>query len=226
MTFSLAGRCARTGRLGVAISSSSVAVASRCAFARAGAGAACSQNVTDPRLGPALLDALAGGAPGRQAVDSVAAAAPGAHWRQLTAIGPAGPAGAHSGARTLGTHGVAFGEDVVVAGNLLSSPRVVEAGRDAFGTDTSVPLARRLLAGLAAALDAGGEEGPVHSAGLLVVDRVPWPVVDLRVDWSEGDPIAEVASLYGRWAPQEEAYVLRALDPDRAPGYGVPGDDR
>ena len=57
MTFSLLGRCVRTGRLGMVISSSSPAVAARCAHARPGVGVAASQNVTDPRLGPALLDA-------------------------------------------------------------------------------------------------------------------------------------------------------------------------
>ena len=61
MTFSLVGRCARTGMLGIAVSSSSPAVAARCAHVRAGVGAVGSQNVTDPRLGPRLLDRLAAG---------------------------------------------------------------------------------------------------------------------------------------------------------------------
>ena len=61
MTFSIAGRCARTGMLGVAVSSSSPAVAARCAHVRAGVGAVASQNVTDPRLGPRILDGLADG---------------------------------------------------------------------------------------------------------------------------------------------------------------------
>ena len=39
MTFSLVARCADTGMFGLAISSSSPAVAARCAFARAGVGA-------------------------------------------------------------------------------------------------------------------------------------------------------------------------------------------
>ncbi|HSY85475.1 MAG TPA: DUF1028 domain-containing protein, partial [Verrucomicrobiae bacterium] len=39
MTFSLIGRCAETGMLGVAITTSSICVASRCPWARAGAGA-------------------------------------------------------------------------------------------------------------------------------------------------------------------------------------------
>ena len=71
MTLSIAGRCARTGQFGIAISSSSPAVAARCAWARAGVGAACTQNITDPRLGPALLDLLAAGATAPQAMAAV-----------------------------------------------------------------------------------------------------------------------------------------------------------
>ena len=61
MTFSIVGRCARSGQFGVVISSSSPAVAARCAWARAGVGAACTQNITDPRLGTVLLDGIANG---------------------------------------------------------------------------------------------------------------------------------------------------------------------
>ena len=56
MTFSLVARCSKTGMFGVAISSSSPAVASRCAYTRSGVGAVASQNITDPTLGPKTLD--------------------------------------------------------------------------------------------------------------------------------------------------------------------------
>ena len=48
MTFSLVARCEKTKMLGVVISSSSISVASRCPWVRAGVGAAATQNVTDP----------------------------------------------------------------------------------------------------------------------------------------------------------------------------------
>ena len=56
MTFSLLGRCTRTGMLGAVVTTSSIAVGSRCPFARAGVGAALTQHRTDPRLGPLALD--------------------------------------------------------------------------------------------------------------------------------------------------------------------------
>jgi uncharacterized Ntn-hydrolase superfamily protein len=51
MTFSLVGRCARTGMLGAAVTTSSIAVGSRCQHARAGVGAALTQHRTDPHWG-------------------------------------------------------------------------------------------------------------------------------------------------------------------------------
>ena len=51
MTFSIAACCPERRMFGVAISSSSICVTSRCAFTRSGVGAALTQNVTDPSLG-------------------------------------------------------------------------------------------------------------------------------------------------------------------------------
>lgn len=226
MTFSLAARCPRTGQVGVAVASSSPAVASRCAYVRAGVGAACTQNVTDPRLGPWLLDLIAAGSNARDAVRHTADTETLVAWRQLTAIGADGSPAAFSGEHVLGTHAQAVGTDCVAAGNMLAHEGVPQAMVDAFAARQDLPLARRLLDALTAALAAGGEEGPVHSAGLLVADTVPWPVVDLRVDWTQGDPVAGLGDLWLLWEPQQDAYVQRALAPELAPGYGVPGDLR
>jgi uncharacterized Ntn-hydrolase superfamily protein len=79
------------------------------------------------------------------------------------------------------------------------------------------------MAGLRAAIDAGGEAGPVHSAGLLVTGDVEWPIADLRVDWHD-DPVSELQTVWAVYRPQLQDYVTRALDPTAAPGYGVPGE--
>jgi uncharacterized Ntn-hydrolase superfamily protein len=224
VTFSIAGRCARTGQFGVAVSSSSPAVAARCAWARAGVGAACSQNITDPRLGPLLLDRMEAGDSAQEAMAAVTGAEPLIAWRQLSAIDRHGTAAAWSGDRTLGTFATAEGPDCVVAGNLLADDNVPLAMAGAFAERPNENLGDRLIAAMATGLRAGGEEGPVHSAGLLIVSDTPWPLTDLRVDWSE-DPIAELAALWRLWRPQAEAYRLRALDPAASPSYGVPGDE-
>jgi uncharacterized Ntn-hydrolase superfamily protein len=225
VTFSLAARCARTGAFGVAVSSSSPAVAARCAYVRAGVGAACSQNVTDPRLGPAMLDLLAQGRPTEDTVAEIAKR-PQIEWRQLTLVGATGAPAAFTGGRALGHHGSTVGADCVAAGNLLATTDLLAAMVAAFEADPTAELAERLLAAMEAALAAGGEEGPVHSAGMLVATDVPWPVTDLRVDWTDDNPIAELRALWKRWEPQQAAYRARGVDPAASPSYGVPGDDR
>lgn len=222
MTFSLVGRCERTGRFGAVISSSSPAVGARCAYARAGVGAACSQNVTDPTLGPKLLDGLAAGA--EAALGAVVAGAPHAAYRQLTVVGRDGDGAAFSGEQALGTAAAAAGPGAAAAGNLLADEGVPGAMLAAFLAAPEADLGDRLLAALAAGRDAGGEESPVRSAAVLVVDDVAWPVTDLRVDWTEGDPIDELQELWLRWKPQARDYVTRALDPSSAPSFGVAGD--
>jgi uncharacterized Ntn-hydrolase superfamily protein len=207
----------------VAIASSSPAVAARCAHARAGVGAATTQNVTDPRLGPRLLDELSGGATAEQAVTTVSAAASFPDHRQLTCVDARGRAAAWSGALALGRHGHATREDAAAAGNLLATEDVVPAMLDAFAAAADRELPDRLLLALEQGLAAGGEAGPVHSAGLLVVEDVPWATTDLRVDWHD-DPVAELRRVWQLWHPQVHDYVTRALDPTVAPSYGVPGD--
>ena len=224
MTFSLIGRCARTGRFGAVVTSSSPAVAARCVWARQGVGVAATQNVTDPTLGNRLLDQLATGATARQAMDAVVATAPYVEYRQLTVLDAQGNAATYSGPNTLGTNTVALGTDVAAAGNLLSSEKVPQAMVEAFEADASLDLGDRLIAALRAGEQAGGEEGPIHSCGLLIVSDAEWPLTDLRVDWAEDDPIARLEEAWVVWKPQAEDYTLRSRRPDLAPSYGVPGD--
>ena len=224
MTFSLIGRCARTGMFGVAITTSSICVASRCPWARAGAGAVATQNITDPAIGPLALDLMARGSSASQALGEVVAANKFPDYRQVTVIDGKGQTAHHSGAKVLGNHAVAAQKDCIAAGNLLRDRDVPAAMARAFANDAALHLAERLLRGLEAGLAAGGEMGPVKSAGLLVVHEHIWPLVDLRVDWSEEGPIAALRNLWRMYEPQMKAYVTRALDPRSAPAYGVPGD--
>lgn len=222
MTFSIAAHCAETGMFGVAIASSSICVAARCAFVEAGVGAALTQNVTDPRLGPQMLALARRGASAREVVSSVAASTPHAAHRQLALVDGQGHHGYYSGERMLGKHAACAGSRCVAIGNLLASEAVPAAMVGAF-TATFGTLPHRLLTALEAGLAAGGEAGPIHSAGLLVAHEVPWPVVDLRVDWDQS-PVDLLGQLWREYEPQMNAYVTRALSPTEAPTYGVPGD--
>lgn len=204
---------------GAVVSSSSPAVAARCIFARAGVGAACSQNVTDPRLGPRMLDLLAEGIDARSALDQVVAEAPHIEYRQLCVVDAAGRGAAYSGESALGRHSTGIGTDCVSAGNLLASEDVPGAMVAAFEARPDSHLGDRLIGALQAAVAAGGEAGPVHSSGLVLVQHVPWNVADLRVDWANDDPVSELAVLWEIYRPQLDDYVQRALDPSKAPSY-------
>ncbi|MEF2074164.1 DUF1028 domain-containing protein [Consotaella aegiceratis] len=223
MTISICARCPETGSLGMAISSSSPAVAARCAHARAGVGVVSSQNITDPSLGPRTLDRIAAGRTAREALDDVFSGYSAAPWRQLVVVDRHGRSAIFSGEHALGVHAEAHGIDCAAAGNLLADPGVPSAMVAAFERAKG-DLAPRLIDALAAGLNAGGEAGPLHSAGLLVVRDVSWPIADLRVDWAELDPIGQLRSLWDIYRPQLEDYVTRSLDPGIAPSYGVPGD--
>ncbi len=229
MTFSLVARSADARLFGMAICSSSPAVAARCAHAWAGVGAVASQNITDPSLGPRILGSLAVGAEPEEALARALAATPYAAYRQLLVIGKQGPPVGHSGEHALGIVNLALGEHAAAAGNLLATREVPEAMLSAFaepdgGGDTPMQFGVRLLRALRAGGAEGGEAGPVHSAGLLIVRDVSWPIVDLRVDWSDTDPVADLAAIWDIYAPQLEDYVRRALEPGAAPSFGVPGN--
>lgn len=225
MTFSIVGHCRRTGMFGVAITTSSICVGARCPHARAGVGAVATQNVTDPSLGPSILDAMTAGRNAQEALDQVIAGRDYLDYRQLTVVDNQGNTASFTGGNILGTNAESAGDACYAAGNLLSSIAVPEAMTTAFSTHASEHLAERLLLSLEAGLDAGGEEGDVHSAALLVVDKQSFPLVDLRVDWDDANPAVKLRALWRDYEPQMLDYLTRAINPADAPSYGVPGDE-
>jgi len=224
MTFSLVARCAQTGMFGLAISSSSPAVAARCAYARAGVGAVASQNVTDPTLGPLALDLMAGGMSASEAIAGVRDLGKFIEYRQVLAVDKTGATAIHSGPNSLGIWTQAQASDVASGGNMLANDGVPQAVVDRF-LGSSDHLGDRLIAAMRAGLAQGGEAGPLHSAGMLLVDKVAWPVAELRCDWTMDCPIENIATAWDVYKPQLAAYVQRAIDPREAPSYGVPGDE-
>lgn len=209
---------------GVAVSSSSPAVAARCAYVRAGVGAVASQNVTDPALGPLMLDLMQAGMSAPEAIEAMRARSKFTGYRQVLAVDAAGETAIHSGSNVLGVWAQAAGRNVASGGNLLANAGVPQAIVDAFVAARG-HLGDRLLQAMRAGLDVGGEAGPVHSAGMMLADKVAWPVADLRCDWTLECPIEQVAAAWVVYKPQLDAYVQRALDPTAAPSYGVPGDE-
>jgi uncharacterized Ntn-hydrolase superfamily protein len=212
MTFSLAARCARTGMLGVAVTTSSIAVGSRCLFAAAGIGAALTQHMTDPRLGPLMLDCLRRGESAQQAIDAAVIATPGPEWRQLAVIDNQGRTASYSGANVRAERGEVHGRDCVAIANIVRSPAIPAAMVVAFEKEPDAPLAGRLIEALEAGHAAGGEPRPLVSACLIVVHREAFPYVDLRVD-GDAEPIGTLRRLWRDYKPAADLYVARALTP-------------
>lgn len=225
MTFSIVGRCPQTGQLGIAISSSSISVGARCPWVRAGVGAVATQNVTLPALGPEILDLLeTGKLPPAQALDQALAAREWSEYRQVAVIDQQGRTAFFTGKEALGLSHAVAGQQCLAAGNMLADRRVADVMVAAFEQSEGA-LADRLLHAMHAAVKAGGEAGPVHSAALKIAGTQTWALVDLRVDWTDDDPVTVLDALWRRYQPQMQDYVTRALNPLAAPSYGVPGDE-
>ena len=223
MTFSLVARCKETGMLGTAVASSSPAVAARCSYTRSNVGAVSTQNVTDPSLGKKSLDFLETGLTSIQVVEKIKSTNKHLEYRQVLIIDSNGNTAIHSGNNSLGIWSEAIGDNVISAGNLLANKEVTKVIVSAFEQNKG-HLADRMLAGLKAGLDAGGEEGPIHSAGIKISHQVSWPIIDLRCDWTEDCPITKLFEIWKIYKPQVNDYLQRAIDPKDAPSYGVPGD--
>lgn len=224
MTFSLVARCEKTGMFGVAISSSSPAVAARCSYTRRGVGAVASQNITDPTLGPLTLDLMGRDLKAKDAIAEIVKSGKFMEYRQVLAVDRFGGTAIHSGPNSLGIWTQAVGENVASGGNLLANDGVPQAIVDGFLSATG-HIGDRLIAAMRAGLSQGGEAGPIHSAGMQICDKVAWPIADLRCDWTDDCPIENIANAWDIYKPQLDAYVQRAIDPTAAPSYGVPGDE-
>ena len=223
MTFSLVARCEETGMCGTAVASSSPAVAARCSYTRSGVGAVSSQNITDPSLGVLTLNLLEKGLSATEAIDQIKTTANHLDYRQILVIDSKGRTAIHSGNNSLGIWSEAKGENVLSAGNLLANPEVPNVIVAKF-ENASGHLGDRLITSLQGGLEAGGEAGPIHSAGMKISHNVSWPIVDLRCDWSEDCPIKKLSEVWQVYKPLVDDYLQRALDPTKAPSYGVPGD--
>lgn len=216
MTFSLVGRCNRTGMFGAAVTTSSIGVGCRVPWAKAGVGAICTQHRTDPRLGSRGLDMLEAGKRAPDVVTELTANDPTIGWRQLSVIDRDGGTAWFHGDRIKSIHAAAEGEGCCAIGNIIRNEDVPAAMVAAFEASASEPLAERLILALEAGDAAGGEFRLLKSAGLLVAHEHSFPLVDLRVDFDRA-PLKELRFLWEVYRPQVRDYVLKTIDPDSIP---------
>jgi uncharacterized Ntn-hydrolase superfamily protein len=212
MTFSLIGRCARTGQFGAVVTTSSPCVGARVPFLLAKTGAILTQHRTDPRLGPRGLDLLASGCSAKETMAALVASTPDHGWRQLAVIDASGATASFSGAHNKPLVGEAEGLACVAIGNILASTTVPQAMVDVFEAAADLSLAERLILALEAGEAAGGEGRTLRSAALKVVDEEIFPLMDFRIDASDA-PIPTLRALWVEYLPQSDLYMERALRP-------------
>ena len=198
---------------GAAVTTSSIAVGSRCAYARAGVGAVLTQHRTDPRLGPRGLDLLAEGLSATAAIDRLTQNAQGIGWRQLAAVDKDGNTAWYHGERITSVHSAHAGAGCVAVGNIIRTTEVTRSMIAAFEADPQPHIAERLVRAMEAGYAAGGELKQVKSAALLVVDQESFPLVDLRVDY-DPQPLAQLRWLWEIYEPSVKLFVDRAVRPD------------
>lgn len=215
-TFSLIGRCERTGMFGVAIATSEMAVGSRCIHAAPAVGAVVTQASTNPRLGHLGLNLLRAGYPAPRVLEEIAASDQFVERRQLGCLDVSGLAAARTGVENKSWAGHRVERNVVVAANMVAGAGVADAMLGAFQRGGDLPLWERLLRSLEAGKAAGGQPNGEVSSGLFVVDREPYAMVDLRVDLHP-EPVAELRRLADAYFPLVAYYNLRPRDPNLPP---------
>jgi uncharacterized Ntn-hydrolase superfamily protein len=216
MTFSVLGYCGATGMVGIAIASSSICVGSDCPWVRPGVGAVTVQYMVDPTIGVDILNVLGSGMSAASAVADVMDGRSHADYRQVAAIDCKGATAHFTGKSVEDINATVEGKSCVASGNVLGTTAVSKAMIDCFEAKTSEHLAERLMGALQAGVEAGGEKDPIHSAALLVVHEQLWPLVNLRVDWSDHRPVETLYDLWSRYEPEMNSYVTWAINPTEA----------
>lgn len=186
---------------GVAVASKFLAVGNAVPAARAGVGAIATQSFANLTYRPDGLAHLASGSDAQQTLDALTAADDLREQRQAGIVDANGGAATFTGAECNAWAGGVTGPGYAIQGNILTGPQVVEAMERAWlATDTTSPLATRLLAALTAGDQAGGDRRGRQSAAVLVVTPGGGygggsdVQVDLRAD-DHADPVPELSRL-------------------------------
>ena len=194
-TFTIVGRCARTGMLGVAVCTAAPGVGGYCPFVRADAGAVATMSWVNPYLAIDGLALMADGIAAQDALDRLIGADPGRAVRQVGMVDARGGSAAFTGADCGPWCGHLHGENFSAQGNILVGPDTVNAMADTFGKTGRLALPERLLLALEAGQAAGGDARGKQSAGLLVHWKEEYPYIDLRAD-EHRNPVAELRRIY------------------------------
>lgn len=217
-TFTILGRCPKSGALGVATSTGEMAVGSRVPFVKSAVGAVATQALTDPRLGPKGIDWLEEGVSAADVLERLAASDPYIEARQIGVVDAQGRTAARTGSENRDWKGHYEGDQFIAMGNRLTSSATVDAMVEAYRNNAEEALEERLMLAIEAGRDAGGQHGGQRSAAIKVCEDLDYPIVDLRAD-DYDDPAAELRRLFDTYKPRIPYYRVRAADPSIGPFY-------
>ncbi len=222
MTFTIVGRCRRTGRLGVGIATYSLAVGSYCPHVRHDVAALSNQAFVNPPLGSIAMDLLENGMAPEDVLDDLETHDPLLRYRQIGIVGRFGAAACRSGDDCRPWVGHEIGDGYVAMGNALAGPHVVEAIAAAFRKNEGEDLDERLMRAIEAGRDAGGqatadgEHMAERSAALHVAQPDMAATIDLRVDVHD-TAVEELRRAFDAYKPYVAHYLWRSLDPATLP---------
>lgn len=200
-TFSIVAHDSTTGELGVAVQSCVFGVGPRVAWVHGGLGAIATQAQSNETFGPNGLRMLEAGLSAEETLDRLLAHDPGRENRQVGIVDANGGVANWTGESCLNWAGDSVGIGLTCQGNILVSEEVVAGMVRAYEETAGQELARRLIAALEAAQEAGGDSRGQQSAAILIGRPHPqFPeyaerYVDIRVEDHE-QPIAELRRLY------------------------------
>lgn len=221
MTYSVIARCPRTGRLGIATASHSMAIGAYCDGAvRPNVGVTLTQGAPLPRNNRLAMNLLAQGHTPTQVLAELAGNDASYEQRQIAVVDREGTAVAHTGSSVQPVCAQRIGSGFVALGTMVASEKVVDALVAGFEFGHQLDLEDRLLNALERARDAGGLKGSggavkERSVALIVWSQRDYSDIDLRVDLRD-DAIAELRSIYVDYKPTVEYYEERARHPRNA----------
>jgi len=216
-------RCSDTGKLGIASTTRSLAVGARVTHALPNRGVVAIMAVADRRLGETALRLLDAGYKAPGVIDGLVAADPDHEYRQLGVIDADGYTAARTGKESRDWAGHHIGDDFIALGNVLKGKHILDAIVTGFSQDPNAGFEERLMQGIEAGRDAGGQQGGQNSAAILVYKERAYPYVDLRVDVHD-EPVAELRRVFDSYMTAADYYWQRQSDPTVSPLYEVVPD--
>ncbi len=220
MTYTILGRCPRTGRLGIGVATYSISVGLYCNGIRSRTGVTITQAYVNQGNNSLALRLLSQGFSADYVLEALKANDPDADYRQIGLIDREGTAVAYTGPGTRKWSGHKVGDGYIATGNVLAGPQVVEAIADGFESEPDASLEQRLLRGLEYGRDSGGQVGgnghvTERSAALIVFSDYDYPDIDLRVDLHD-KAVDELRRIFEVYDPYRGYYRDRGRNPSKA----------